>query len=72
MNKLQCPIVQDFNCRIKSEKDKLEALWMVVAENHRHRNSLTLDQALIQLATNQKYVLEARNYYAKLVCSIKY
>lgn len=73
MNKLQCPVVKGFK-RFKhpEEEKELPAVWRVMAEEYRHENNLSLDQALTELAMNPKSSLLVRSFFAKLICSVKY
>jgi hypothetical protein len=73
MNKLQCPVVEQQKITKFGEIGlEMEKNLRAVVEAYRHKHNLSLDKALILLAVDSKFSLEARVYFAKLAAKVRF
>lgn len=70
MNKLQCPVVEKVQAGKLSEQ--MEEALCRVAEVYRMTFNLSLEEALVRLASNPDYSQESRKYFAKLAAQAKF
>lgn len=70
MNKLQCPVLN--KVKLSPLSPEMESSLYRAAEVYRNVHKISLEEALMHLAVNENYPIEARQFFAKLAAQAKF